>query len=74
MITVYRLSANELDEQFLESVRALFKGKDLEITVTELDETDYLLRSDANRRRLLQAVENIEHRHGLVEVAEDLLQ
>lgn len=74
MITVYRLSANELDEQFIESVRALFKGKDLEITVTELDETDYLLRSDANRRRLLQAVENIEHRRGLVEIGEDLLR
>ncbi len=74
MITVYRLSASELDEQFLESVRALFKGKELEITVTDLDETDYLLRSDANRRRLLQAVENIEHRRGLVEIGEDLLQ
>jgi hypothetical protein len=29
---------------------------------------------DVNRRHLLQAVDNIEHRRNLVEVTEDMLQ
>lgn len=74
MITTYRLRADELDEDFITSLRVLFRGKEVEITVAEVDETSYLLRSDANRRHLLQAVDNIEHRRNLVEVTEDMLK
>lgn len=74
MITTYRLRADELDEDFIASLRVLFKDKEVEITVAEVDETSYLLRSDANRRHLLQAVENIERGHNLIEVTEEMLQ
>lgn len=74
MITTYRLRADELDEDFITSLRVLFRGKEVEITVAEVDETSYLLRSDANRRHLLHAVDNIEHRRNLVEVTEDMLK
>ena len=74
MITTYRLRADELDEDFIASLRVLFKNKEVEITVAEVDETSYLLRPDANRRHLLQAVDNIEHRRNLVEVTEDMLK
>ena len=74
MITTYRLRADELDEDFIASLRVLFRNKEVEITVAEVDETSYLLRSDANRRHLLQAVDNIEHRRNLVEVTEDMLK
>ena len=74
MMTTYRLRADELDEDFIASLRVLFGNKEVEITVTEVDETSYLLRSDANRRHLLQAVDNIEHRRNLIEVTEDMLQ
>lgn len=74
MITTYRLRADELDEDFIASLRVLFKDKEVEITVTEVDETSYLLRSDANRRHLLQAVENIERGRNLIEVTEEMLQ
>ena len=46
MVTVYRLNVNELNEQFIEALQALFKDREVEITVTEVDETEYLLRSE----------------------------
>lgn len=68
MHTTYRLNANELDERFIQSLKALFKDKDIEIMVSEVDETAYLLQSEANRERLLKAIENVERRENLVEV------
>lgn len=74
MITTYRLRADELDEDFVAPLRILFKDKEVESTVEEVDETSYLLRFDANRRHLLQAVENIDRGRSLVEVTADILQ
>lgn len=74
MVTVYRLHVNELNDKFIESVRAFYKDTEVEITVTEVDETAYLLRTEANRTRLADAVRNIESGHNLVEVSPDMLQ
>ena len=74
MYTVYRLNADELDYHFIEALQTLFKDKEIEITVSEVDETAYLLRSEPNRIRLLQAVQNINHRQNLVEVPLEMLQ
>lgn len=60
MQTIYQINANELDENLLESIKALFKNKEIEIVVTERDETAYLLRSPANREKLLRAIEDVE--------------
>lgn len=68
MHTTYRLNVNELDEKFIQSLKTLFKDKEIEILVSEVDETAYLLRSKANRERLLRAIENIEKGENLVEV------
>ncbi len=68
MYTTYRLNVNELDEKFIQSLKTLFKDKEIEILVSEVDETAYLLRSEANRERLLRAIENIEKGENLVEV------
>jgi antitoxin YefM len=68
MNTIYRLNANELDEKFIQSLKTLFKDKDIEIIVSEVDETAYLFRSEANKERLLKAIENIEKEENLVEV------
>jgi antitoxin YefM len=70
----YRLNVNELDSHFLESLRAAFEGKDIEIVVYEVDETSFLLENPANRKRLLHAVENIQNRSNLVEVNFDDIQ
>lgn len=67
MVTVYRLHVNELNDKFIESVRAFYKDTEVEITVTEVDETAYLLRTEANRARLVEAVRNIESGQKLYE-------
>ncbi len=74
MYTVYRMNMNDLDDRFVEALRALFKDKEVEITVTEIDETEYLLTGEANRIRLLQAVRTIEAGQNLVDVPLDMLQ
>jgi antitoxin YefM len=63
MQTIYQINADELDENFLNSVKALFKDKEIEITVSERDETAYLLRSLANREKLLQAIDVKENQN-----------
>lgn len=60
MMTVFHTTAEELDESFLASVKAAFKGRAIEIAVSEDDETGYLLRHAANRERLLRAVADVD--------------
>ena len=79
MYTLYRISANELDSRFIKALKALFKNKEIEIAVCEVseieeDETAYLLKSPANRERLLKAVENVAHDRNLVTANLDELQ
>jgi antitoxin YefM len=64
MYTIYKLNADELDQRFLETLRHQFQNREIEIVVSEAadvaeDETAYLLRSPANRDRLLKAIENV---------------
>ncbi len=66
MHTIYQINANEIDETLLESIKAAYKGKDVEITVTEIDETEYLLRSPANRVALVRAVKDIDENRNIV--------
>ena len=74
VVTVYRLHVSELNDQFIEAVQAFFKDKEVEITVTEVDETEYLLRSEENRTRLMQAISKVENWKNLVEFQENMLQ
>jgi len=79
MYTIYRINADELDSRFLKALKAMFKNKEIEIVVCEAtqieeDETAYLLKSQANRDRLLKAIENVAHNRNLVTVNLDDLQ
>lgn len=60
MTTTFHTTVEELDESFLESVRAAFKAGSIEISVSEADETAYLLRHPANRERILRAVADVD--------------
>ena len=66
METIYQVNADDLNEDFLEGLKTSFKHKEIEIVVYERDETAYLLRSPANRDRLLKAVIDIEQNRSLV--------
>ncbi len=64
MYAIYKLRADELDQRFLDTLKNQFQDREIEIAVCETvdvaeDETAYLLRSPANRERLLKALENV---------------
>ena len=61
MYTEFRLNANQLDIKFLNSLKALFKDKTISIIVEEeMDETEYLLASEANRKMLLNRIKDVQ--------------
>ena len=66
MQTIYQINADEIDERLLQSIKALFKNKEIDITVSERDETEYLLRSPANREHLLRAIEDVEANRNII--------
>ena len=66
MSTVYRLKASELNQHFLEQIKATFGDKEIEIIVSECDETEDLLKSEVNKNRLLKAIENVKEWQNLV--------
>jgi antitoxin YefM len=79
MYMIYKMNAGELDSRFLKALKAMFKDKDIEIVVSdaaqsEEDETTYLLKSPANRERVLKAIENVAHDRNLVTIDIDDLQ
>lgn len=74
MNAIYQGKADELDQNFIESVKAAFKDKEIEITVYERDETAYLLRSSANRDQLLRAIADVQNSDNLVTPDQDQFQ
>jgi hypothetical protein len=54
MQAVYKLMANQLDQDFIQSIQTLFKGKAITITIDSMmDETEYLSADKANLQHLL---------------------
>lgn len=74
MQTIYQINADELDQSILESIKSLFKNKEIEIVVSERDETAYLLRSPANRERLLRSVKDVEENRNIIVPNQDQFQ
>jgi antitoxin YefM len=74
MNAIYQVKADELDQSFLDAVKAAFKDKEIEITVYERDETAYLLRSPANRERLLRAIADVENSRNMVTPSQEQFQ
>ena len=68
MRTIYRLKANELNDNFLEDIQKTYQNKEIEIIVYEVDETEYLFKSEHNKSKLLKAKNNVELGINLVKV------
>lgn len=61
MTTIYQMNVNELTVEILNSIKAAFKDKTINITVTDaVDETEYLLQSPANKDQLYSAMADLE--------------
>ena len=73
MSTVYRLKASELDSNILEEIKATFGDKEIEIIVSQFDETEYILKSTGNKNRLMRAIENVKERQNLLDLSGQIL-
>jgi N-acyl-D-aspartate/D-glutamate deacylase len=61
MSSTYHIHADELDENFLASLKALYKGRVLEISVeAEADETERITSNPATKARLDAALAHVE--------------
>lgn len=74
MISTYRLKADELNANFIKALKNTYQHREIEIIVQDVeDETEYLLRSDANRKHLLTAIENVRCNENLIHINVDSL-
>ncbi|MEJ7673795.1 MAG: hypothetical protein WKF59_14140 [Chitinophagaceae bacterium] len=61
MTTTFRLNEKELSEEIVKAIRSAFKNKEIEITVSDIiDETEYLFSSEANKKHLQKAMDDID--------------
>jgi hypothetical protein len=66
MTSTFELNANELNADFLKAIKQLFKNRMIRLTIdVDMDETEYLLQSEANKNHLIEALKNA--RNGKVE-------
>jgi predicted enzyme related to lactoylglutathione lyase len=74
MYSSYTLKADELTDGFLRGIKETYGKREIEIVVYDVeDETEYLMKSKANREHLDRAISNIESGKNLVTVSmEDL--
>jgi hypothetical protein len=75
MSSTYRTHVDLLDEDFLTSLKTLYKGRTVEITIeVEQDETERILANPALVSRMEQAVEDIGNGKGIVMPIEQLFR
>jgi hypothetical protein len=61
MHTTFHINANELNSNFLNALKMIFKSKKISITIEEdQDETEYLLSNPANRKMLEKSLKNAD--------------
>ena len=66
MVTTFRIKAEELTEDLLKKIKDFYRGKEIEMLVYEVDETDYLLSNKANSQHLNEALERYKKRENIV--------
>ena len=55
MEAIYKLKAKEIDPNLMDTIKKLFRGKEITITITtDADETTYLSMNPANKKHLLE--------------------
>jgi len=65
MFTTYYLQTSEIEGRLGKSIRGLFGRKNVKVTVSEIDATDYLLQNEANREVLERSLKDANERRNL---------
>lgn len=67
MEAIYKLNANEITPNLLETIKKLFGGKEIIITITtEADETEYLTSNPVNKKKLMDAIKEVKKNKNLI--------
>ena len=67
METVFKLKAKELDSSFIDSLKSLFKDREIEISIKPTqDETEFLFKTPANKKELLEAIKEVKTNKDLI--------
>ncbi len=77
MTTTFHLNVNELTVEVLNSIKTAFKDKTVDITIAEsnpMDETEYLLATEANREHLKEAMSHIKEGKGITYTMDEFLK
>ena len=75
MLTIYRLYVNTLTLGIINSIKAAYHDKTVEISVTDaLDEAAFLLRNKANRKHLFESIKEPEEGKGIEMTMEELIE
>ena len=79
METTYKIHANELNEAFINSIKALFENQRLLISIQPIEDdfendTIYLSSSSVNKERLLKSIQNYETGKNLKKISWENLQ
>ena len=67
MDTLVRMKADEISNSMVDFIKSSFKGKKIAVHIyedgeeDEIDETTYLLSSEANKKKLFQSIENVKN-------------
>ena len=71
MSTTFQLNESELNVQFVNALKLLFKNQNLTLTVEaeEMDTTAYLTSNPVNQERLLESIKNINEGKHLTEIS-----
>lgn len=62
----YKIRADELNTEFIDKILKKFHGKNIEIKINEVDETDYLNSSFLNKSLIQERMKNIENSENLI--------
>lgn len=68
MTATYRLTADQIGMNLLNSIKETFGNSEIELVVHTVDETDHLLSVKANRDHLMAAIERSKDAKNVVKI------
>jgi len=74
MIASFKLTMNELNADFIENLKSIFNDKNIvEIHISEeIDETEYLLSTSANRDSLFRSLQQLNNNEIVIKQSDEI--